>query len=133
MSPDRSEVRMIVNERDIGLPGSIDRGFEEIYRVTSVGVVMYEGHLNRSQNHFLSYPNILLLEQLDQPEHPWGIPAGRVDFSDRTPYQTAIREVLEETGLIIDAQRLRLVALNEKRPGEGRFTFVDLPFVLFPN
>lgn len=40
---------MIVAERHLGLPGSIDVGFEEKYKVTSVGILVHVGSLVRTK------------------------------------------------------------------------------------
>lgn len=50
---------------------------------------------------------------MDVDGHPWGIPAGHVEPFEKTPYQTAEREVMEETGLVINPDKLKLFALNE--------------------
>lgn len=68
---------------------------------TSVGVLLHTGELNPGGE-----PSFLLLEQLDVDGHPWGIPAGRTEPYETDPYQTAEREVLEETGLKIDTDHL---------------------------
>lgn len=43
--------------------------------------------------------DLLLTRQADQPNKPWGIPAGRVEPTDLSLEDTAKREVREETGL----------------------------------
>ncbi len=61
---------------------------------TSCGVVLYTGEIA-----YQSKPSVLLVEQLDQPENPWGIPAGKTEAFEKDPLETIWREILEETGL----------------------------------
>jgi len=71
-------------------------------KVTSVGVVAYTGELARGREF-----SILFVEQLDQPERRWGIPAGKFELGlDANPEEAAVREVLEETKLVITEDRL---------------------------
>lgn len=71
-------------------------------KVTSVGVVAYTGELARGRE-----CSILFVEQLDQPERRWGIPAGKFESGlDASPEETAVREMLEETRLVITGGRL---------------------------
>lgn len=71
-------------------------------RITSVGALVYTGELERR-----GWPSFLLLEQTDQPDKPWGIPAGSVEDFETEPQQAIIREVREETGMDIDPRRLQ--------------------------
>jgi len=75
---------------------------ETIAECTSVGVLIYTGNLTRG-----GCPSFLLVEQLDVKDHPWGIPAGRVEPYEQTPVETAVREVREETGISLDKSVLR--------------------------
>ncbi len=54
--------------------------------------------------------NQILLTQRDEPECPdahlkWEFPGGKVDNTE-TPQESCVREVLEETGLTIETQRI---------------------------
>lgn len=69
---------------------------------TSVGVLTYTGRLERKGR-----LNVLFLEQLDVEDRPWGIPAGRTEVYEDHPYETAVREVFEETGMSIDILGLK--------------------------
>ena len=69
---------------------------------TSVGVLTHTERLERKCR-----PDFLFLEQLDVEGRPWGIPAGRTEAYEEHPYETAVREVFEETGMSIDTSRLQ--------------------------
>ena len=114
---------MRVPERYLGLPGGIDIGYEDIYTVTSVGVLVHLYNLRAKDNLYGIRPMILLVEQLDQEGLPWGIPAGHTELFEKFPTQTAIREVREETGLEIDPSKLRFLAINSP---------IDKPLVARP-
>ncbi len=58
------------------------------YSVGAVGVVFDEGG------------RILLLQHVFHPRHPWGLPGGWVGRNER-PADTVVREVREETGLLV--------------------------------
>lgn len=103
---------MRIAERYLGLPGGIDIGYEDIYTVTSVGVLIHLYNLRAKDNPYRIRPQILLVEQLDQEGLPWGIPAGHIEPFEEFPTQTAIREVKEETGLEIDLSKLHLWTIN---------------------
>lgn len=81
-------------------------------RVTSVGVLVHTGELKPR-----GYPWFLLVQQADQPDSPWGIPAGRVEINETESRQTGMREVMEETGMSIQLDRLRefVVIPNHER------------------
>jgi len=67
--------------------------------LTSAGVIVYVDTGN-------DIPDLLLTRQADQPNKPWGIPAGHVETSDLSLEDTAKREVREETGLTLDDDEL---------------------------
>ncbi|MBI5356347.1 NUDIX hydrolase [Candidatus Collierbacteria bacterium] len=71
-------------------------------KITSVGVLVHTGELIRE-----GCPSLLLLEQVDQPNKPWGIPAGHVEVDEIDPKLAAVREVKEETGMEISPNRLK--------------------------
>lgn len=87
-------------------------------KIASVGVLVYTGELERGGT-----PSFLLLEQIDQPGKPWGIPAGHTEDSENDPRQAAVREVKEETRMAIDDSRLKiwLVGLS---PGKNKADIV---------
>lgn len=73
------------------------------YRLSSVGVwvvVKKRGVPNK----------YLAVRQADQPDKPWGIPAGKISDSDLEFQDVAIRELREETGLVVN--RKELIYLN---------------------
>src|SRR3989338_841704 len=94
----------------IGIPERVaDR--PEIFRPHSVGVIIHTGYLHLAERRLYGaeQPNVLLLRQADQIVHgfhPWGIPAGR-SKKDEDIFEAAKREVLEETGIQIERERLR--------------------------
>lgn len=51
---------------------------------------------------------ILLVKSTYQRFHPWGLPGGSLDYGE-SPEDAVKREVLEETGLIVEIKRLLLV------------------------
>ncbi len=77
---------------------------------TSVGVIVHTGRLERGCR-----PDFLLLEQLDVEGHPWGIPAGRTEVYEKHPYETAVREVFEETGMSIDTSQMEEFLRGRKK------------------
>lgn len=94
----------------IGMPGRVAER-PEILRPHSVGVIIHTGYLEIAERRVYGAeePNVLLLRQADQfvdGFHPWGIPAGRSE-RDESIFETARREVLEETGIEIERERLR--------------------------
>lgn len=68
---------------------------------TSVGILIHTEPLERSCS-----PSFVFVEQMDQPDKPWGIPAGRTEDYEKDPTETAVREVEEEVGLSIEASQL---------------------------
>lgn len=78
-------------------PGLFD---DEPKECTSCGVVMHTGELKPG-----GYPRILFVEQMDQPNRPWGIPAGRTEAFETKPTQTIRREVMEEVGIDITEEK----------------------------
>lgn len=72
---------------------------------TSCGILVHTGRLEKRHQNETS---ILLVEQMDVPGRPWGIPAGRVEHYETDPKETALRELREETGLALPPERLSL-------------------------
>lgn len=52
--------------------------------------------------------NILLVKVTYQKIHPWGLPGGGLEYGEH-PEEAVVREVREETGLIVDVEKLLLV------------------------
>lgn len=99
---------MIRRERPIFYdPGLFDE--EVIQRITSVAVLVHTGGLVSRAN-----PSFLFVERLDSPDKLWGLPAGRVEAYEVRPEQTAVRELEEETGLVIEEQSLELFVESPK-------------------
>lgn len=55
--------------------------------------------------------NILLLEHIFHPIHPWGLPGGWVDRNE-APDEAVVRELREETGLQVKVEIPVLVELG---------------------
>lgn len=64
--------------------------------------------------------DLLLIRRAERVGDPWsgqiGLPGGRVDPSDRSLEETAVRETIEELGLDVRAHGVILGALDELRP-----------------
>ena len=58
---------------------------------------------------------LLVRRAIDPGKGQWGFPAGFQDYGETVP-QTALREVLEETGLRIELLRVLDVALSRANP-----------------
>lgn len=81
-------------------------------QVSSAGVLVhcFDDLVHQGKPHFL------MVEQLDKQTqlidgslvNPWGIPAGRPEIADRNPFNLALRELEEETGIKPDESRLKL-------------------------
>lgn len=56
---------------------------------------------------------VLLLKRADHPEF-WQSVTGAMDWQERDPRETAARELLEETGLAVEPQRLRDLGLVQR-------------------
>lgn len=70
----------------------------------------------RSSVVLLQDDRILMVRQLYKGEEIWTFPGGGIEEGE-TPKQAAIREVYEETGLIIETTRLILEFYNERIKG----------------
>ncbi|CAM3393033.1 NUDIX hydrolase [Stackebrandtia soli] len=68
--------------------------------------------------------SILLLKQ--PPGFGWGLPAGLLDRGER-PEETAVRELAEETGIVLDRSAVRAATPNAVVHTRGRW--VDTVFV----
>lgn len=69
--------------------------------VSSVGALIHTGALERGGG-----PSFLLVEQRDIEGRPFGIPAGRVESSDKDIEGALVREVREEVGIDLEVQKL---------------------------
>lgn len=58
---------------------------------------------------------ILLFKHTYRRSHPWGMPGGWMQGGE-SPLQTLEREVLEESGLVVKAERLLLLGTTPDRP-----------------
>lgn len=102
---------------EMGMPESVANR-KETFSPTSVGVIVHTGDFVFEERRRLrsGEPSVLLVRQADKTLngfHPWGIPAGRAEQGEGI-IQAAVREVREETGIVIDGKRLRWFC----RPGD---------------
>lgn len=70
---------------------------------SSIGIIVHTGSLDYRKCRYYGEPEVLIVRQKDQfidGFHPWGIPAGKVKLGE-TAFQTAERELKEETGMPI--------------------------------
>lgn len=104
----------MVSERDLllgmGMPETVAQK-EAMFNPSSVGVIMHTGDFDfeERRNNRSGEPSVLVVRQADQivnGYHPWGITAGGSNPGESI-IQTALREIPEETGINIDAKRLR--------------------------
>jgi len=51
---------------------------------------------------------ILLVKSTYQRFHPWGLPGGSLDYGE-SPEDAVVRELLEETGLIVNVEKFLLI------------------------
>ncbi|QQS39420.1 NUDIX domain-containing protein [Candidatus Woesebacteria bacterium] len=58
----------------------------------------------------------LTVQQADKPGNPWGVPAGKVIKSDNTPQEAGVRELREETGIIVQTDDLRYLTWSWEHP-----------------
>jgi 8-oxo-dGTP diphosphatase len=58
---------------------------------------------------------LLLFKHTYRRSHPWGMPGGWMQGGE-SPLQTLEREVLEESGLVVTADRLLLLGTTRDRP-----------------
>ena len=116
----------------MGMPESVaERG--EIFSPTSVGVIVHTGDFvfEERVRKRSGEPEVLLVRQADKlvyGVHPWGIPAGKAEQGERI-IQVAFREVLEETGMVIDYKRLRWFCSPGDRQAilSYQITLLDIP------
>ncbi|MBC3841683.1 NUDIX hydrolase [Streptacidiphilus sp. 4-A2] len=92
-------------------------GLPEEYEVTTAFVIALDS-LDR-----------MLLTRVDLPGRGWGIPGGHVDPGE-SPVRAAARELSEETGLSVPAERLSLfggqrITLLEAPPADYRYPARD--------
>ncbi len=78
---------------------------------------------------------LLLQKKGDHPVYPglWGFPAGKMKKSDRSTQRAACREINEETGNDVPANRLRLIdtrAYRHQKPDGEPFYFIARSFYL---
>lgn len=82
---------------------------------------------------------ILLLKRPPESKHPskWGVPAGKLE-KEETPIKAIIREVQEETGIVLDELRLvhhEKTPVRDEKNGrdfwyfEYAYEFLELPQV----
>ena len=74
----------------------LSRIIRPLFQVFAAGVIFNQDN------------RILLVKSTYQRFHPWGLPGGSLDYGE-SPEDAVKREVLEETGLIVEIKRLLLV------------------------
>lgn len=76
-------------------------------------------------------PHVLLIRRLKDPfQGSWALPGGFVDETDANAVQAALRELLEETHVAMDADRLRQIRAFTDRDRDPRGWTVSLPFLV---
>lgn len=68
------------------------------YEITSAGIVV----LMRNP---AGVPSVLLVSEKSEKGERWDFPSGSVDPSDKSPRDTALRELAEETGIVLPAKQ----------------------------
>jgi len=76
----------------VWLQGVLSRTIRPLFQVFAVAVIF-----NQNQQ-------ILLVKLTYQRFHPWGLPGGSLDYSER-PEDAVLREMLEETGITIEIEK----------------------------
>lgn len=68
----------------------------------------------------------LAVQQADKPGNPWGIPGGRVDRRDHNYKAVAVRELKEETGIVLDENEINYLGFIFKRqkPDNGHLLYL---------
>lgn len=74
----------------------LSRVVRPLFQVFAVGVIFNQEN------------KILLVKSTYQRFHPWGLPGGSLDYGE-TPEEAVKREVLEETGLLVEIERFLFV------------------------
>lgn len=90
--------------------------FRLIQRKYTIGVV---GVVFNTQG------NVLLVEHVLHPKHPWGLPGGWLEGGE-DPAETIMRELQEELSLIIDCGPILLTEMTNRN-------HLDIAFMCYPK
>ena len=74
----------------------LSRIIRPLFQVFAAAVIFNDEH------------KVMLVKMTYQQYHPWGLPGGSLEYSE-TPEAGVVREVHEETGLVVDVEKLLLV------------------------
>lgn len=76
----------------------------------------------------LGYDNILLIQRKNEPfKDHWALPGGFVDLGETT-VQAAVRELREETGLVLSQEALFLLGVFDRPGRDPRAPIISIVF-----
>ena len=84
-------------------------------------------HRSRRSRVVIRHGGEVLLIKSNFGEQKWGLPGGGIKRSE-TPEQSAVREVREEVGIVLEPQKLAFLAEHRSGFGPLNWPYVDLIF-----